>query len=212
MNCRYAWIKGLALTLLVAGCSSTTITGSWKSPDYTGQVKKIYLVGIAKQETTRRIFEDEFRKQLATYGVTGVSSYNDLPDSGEVDKEIIAAKVRDSGADSVLLTRAISKRTEQVVNSGRISSYDYGPRSGYYPDPYYRNYGSYYARSREITYQPATVSQFEIVTVEANLYSASSAELIWSAQLETIVEANLEKLLADLIETITKDLKSDGLI
>jgi hypothetical protein len=65
MNSRNKWIGLLTLALLVAGCFSTTLTGSWKSPDYTGQVKKVYIIGIAKQEPTRRIFEDEFRKQFA---------------------------------------------------------------------------------------------------------------------------------------------------
>lgn len=210
MNSRQlcSWLVAL---LLLVGCSSTVVTGSWKDPSYSGQVKKIYVVGIAKQETTRRIFEDEFRKQLASFGVTGISSYKDLPTSAEVNKEVIEAKIRANGADSVLLARAIGKRTEEVVNPGRVTSYDTGPR-GYYPDPYYRNYGNYYARSRDIVYQPATVSQFEVVTIEANLYNAANAELIWSAQLETIVEENLDKLLADFIETVTKDLKAKGLI
>ena len=211
MNSRTLWSGLMILALLVTGCSSTIVTGSWKDPNYSGQVKKVYIIGIAKQETTRRIFEDEFRKQLAPFGVTGIASYNDLPASEEVKKEAIEAKVRANGADSVLLARAIGKRTEEVVNPGRISSYDYGPR-GYSPAPYYRNYGSYYARSRDITYQPATVSQFEVVTIEANLYNADTADLIWSAQLETVVEENLDKLLADFIETVTKDLKSKGLL
>lgn len=211
MNFRRLCSGLIFIMLMIAGCSSTVVTGSWKDPNFNGQVKKVYVIGIAKQETTRRIFEDEFRNQLATYGVTGLSSYSDLPTSDKVDKEVIAAKVRDNGADSVLLARAIGKRTEEVVNPGRVTSIDYGPR-GYYPDPYYRNYGNYYARSRDIVYQPATVSQFEVVTIEANLYNAANAELIWSAQLETIVEDNLGKLLADFIETVTKDLKAKGLI
>jgi len=211
MNCRYVWSGMIILTLLFAGCSSTALTGSWKNPDYKSQIKKVYIVGIAEQDTTRRIFEDNFRNQLSLYGVTGISSYNDLPTKEVIDKEMIAAKVRANGADSVLMTRAIGKRTEQVVNPGRISSYDYGP-GGYYPAPYYRNYGSYYARSREIIYEPATVNQYQVATIEANLYSATNSELIWSAQLETMIDGNLEQILDDLIETITKNLKSDGLI
>jgi hypothetical protein len=198
------------LVLLIVGCASTIVTGSWKDPNYNGQVKKVYVVGIAKQETTRRIFEDEFSKQLATYGVIGISSYSDLPASEEINTEVIAAKVRTNGADAVLLTRAIGKRTEEVVNPGRI--YDYGPPGLYYPDPYYRNYGSYYARSRELVYQPATVSQFQVMTIEANLYDAKTSELIWSAQLETTVQDNLKALIDGFIETVIKDLKAKGLL
>jgi hypothetical protein len=36
--------------------------------------------------------------------------------------------------------------------------------------------------------------------------------LIWSAQLETVVEGNMDKLITDFIETVTRDLKEKGLI
>ena len=205
----------VSAVMLLSACSSTVVTGSWKSPDFTGKIQEVYIIGIAKQESTRRIFEDEFRRQLASYGVAGVASYADLPMSTETNQDAIAAKVKMNGADSVLMTRAVGKRTEQIVNPGYISRPGYGSGyggGGYFPDPYYRNYGSYYARSYDVVYQPATVSEFEIVTVEANLYNAASGELIWSAQLETMVEGNLGKLIVDFVATVTKDLKEKGLL
>lgn len=203
-----------AIALLVA-CSSTTLSGSWKSPDYRGQIHKTYIVGVAKNETTRRMFEDQFAQELQTYGVTGVSSYKDIPDSQNASQETISARVNKSGADSVLMTRVTGKRTEEVVTPGRISGYDTGPRYGgypYSPSPYYRNWGSYYDRRFEATYEPATVTQFQVATIEANLYDATSGNLIWSAQLDTIIEDNIQKLVGDFIKTVTKDLRQQGLI
>jgi len=201
--------------MMLYACSSTVVTGSWKSPDFSGKIKKVYILGIAKQESTRRIFEDEFRRQLATYSVTGLPSYHDLPVDTKINQDAIAEKVKQKGADSVLMARAVGKRTEQVVNPGYISRPGYNSGyagAGYSPDPYYRNYGSYYARSYDVVYQPATVSEFEIVTVEANLYNAASGQLIWSAQLETVVENNLGKLIVDFVATVTKDLKDKNLL
>jgi len=208
---RIFWLTLIITGLVLGACSSTVITGSWKNPDFTGRVKKVYVVGIAKQETTRRIFEDGFSKQLAMMGATGIPSYGDLKIDEETNQDVIAARIKAHGADSVLMTRAISSRTEQVVNPGYVSAPAYGGR-GYYPDPYYRHYGGYYSRSYDMVYQPATVSEFRIVTIEANLYSAASDELIWSAQLETVVEANLEALIDDFIAAVTKDLKDKGLL
>ena len=216
MGNRIALLALLTAGLVLSACSSTMITGSWKDPDFSGKVKKVYVVGIAKQETTRRIFEDEFRKQLSTFGATGISSYNDMTINQETNQDLIAAKIKANGADSVLMARAVGSRTEQVVNPGYVSGTSYGPGRyggrGYSPDPYYRNYGSYYSRSYDVVYQPATVSEFQIVTIEANLYSAASGNLVWSAQLETVVEANLDALIADFIEVVTKDLKEKGLL
>lgn len=197
--------------MLAAGCSSTTMSGSWKNPDYSGKVKRIYLVGIAKEELVRRMFEDQFAHILQEHGTTGLPSYRDLPLDEENGEGAIISEVHKNGADSVLLARAIGKRNEKVVNPGRVSSYDYGP-GPYYPAPYYRDYGSYYRRSHEYVYEPATVTEFEIITIEANLYDAASQSLVWSAQLETVVENNMNKLIKDFVKTVTKDLEKKGLI
>ena len=211
MGNRIALLALLTAGIVLSACSSTMITGSWKNPDFTGRVEKVYVVGIAKQETTRRIFEDGFSKQLATLGATGIPSYGDLKVNEETNQDLIAARIKANGADSVLMARAVGKRTEQVVNPGYVSGPGYGGR-GYYPDPYYRHYGGYYSRSYDVVYQPATVSEYQIITIEANLYSAASGELIWSAQLETVVEANLDALINDFIAVVTKDLKDKGLL
>jgi hypothetical protein len=209
MKLTHLWIFFVVSGLLLAGCSSTSLSGSWKSPEYNTQVQKVYIIGIAKQETNRRIFEDEFHRQLAPFGVSGLSSYNDLPSSEEVDEAKITANIRTNGADSVLMAHVTGKRTEEVVNPGRVSSYGGGPSYG---RPYYGNYGSYYNRRRDVIYEPATISQFEVITVEANLYDAKTSKLIWSAQLETIIEGDIQSLLTDFVKTVVKDLDSNNLI
>lgn len=207
----------LATIFLTAlGCSSTTMSGSWRSPDYSGQISKVYIVGMSRQETGRRIFEDGFGRQLAAFGVETISSYKDFPVAEETHKETIAEKVATNGCDSVLLSRVLGKRTEQVVTPGRVTSYSYGPyysRRGYYrPTPYYRDWGSYYNRSHQMVYQPPTVTTFEVVTIESVLYDTRSGELIWSAQLETVTERSLDKMITDFIETVVEDLATQKLI
>lgn len=213
----------LLIIFLISACSSTTLTGSWRSPDYTNPVKKVYIVGVSKQETSRRLFEDKFGQSLQTYGVETVSSYKDLKNNQDADLDLLTKKVRANGADALLLTRILGKRTEEVVNPGRVSGYSSAPsyydRDGYYPDrgvyrpePYYRNYRSYYDRRYEMTYEPATISQFQVVTIESNLYDSASGELIWSAQLETVLDGTMESMIHDFIEVVTKDLHEQGVI
>ncbi len=209
----------LALTLL-AGCSSTTLSGSWKNPEYNGNIKNLYIVGIAKQETNRRILEDDFSRQLASHGVTTISSYTDIKNSDEIDEFKIAQNIKKNGADSVLIAYATGKRTEEVVHPGRISTYSNGRyynRPSFsgdrYQDRFYApRYSDNFRYSREVVYQPATITQFEVVTVEANLYDANSKEMIWSAQLETTVDGDIQSLLQDFVKTVIKDLDSKGLI
>lgn len=213
----------IAAAVLLAGCSSTTLSGSWKSPDFQGKVNTIYLVGVSNNETNRRMFETQFALELTVYGVTGIPSYKDLPDAQGVGKEVIEARMKKSGADSMLITRLVGTRTEEVVTPGRISEYRLSPYRShgyprsyaypYAPAPHYRYWGGYYDRCcSELIYEPPMVTRYEVATIEANLYEARSGELIWSAQLETVIESDLEEMVADFIKTVSRELRQQGLI
>ena len=211
-------ILGVVLTgLVVVACSSTTMSGSWSSPDHKQQIENVYIIGISQNEIHRRIFEDTFGRQLASHGVKTVSSYNDLPANEESNREDIIKAMTDNGCDSVLLTKLVSQRTETVTNPGYVSGYSSGPyyggrRGGYGRPAYYNSWGSYYNRSYDVVYQPPTTTTFVVLTVESVLYDLKTEEMIWSAQLETFDEGNIEKMMQDFVNEVTKDLKKNGLI
>ncbi|MDT8440838.1 MAG: hypothetical protein RQ723_04165 [Desulfuromonadales bacterium] len=209
-------LAALLLTMLTVGCSSTTLTGSWASPELIQPVDKVYVVGISRHETHRRIFEDEFGRQLQQYAVRTHSSYKDFKDVQNVELDVILEKVRAVGADSLLMTRIMGKRTEEVVNPARVTGYTYDhpfySRGGYSPRPYYRNYRDYYDRRYELTYEPATITRYQIVTLESNLYASASGDLIWSAQLETTMTESLEKMVEDFIKVVIGDLNRQGVL
>ncbi len=95
--------------------------------EYVKPVKKVYIVGVSKQETGRRSFEDEFGQKLKEYGIATVFSYKDLKNNQEADLDLITEKVKANGADTLLLTRILGRRTEEVVNPGRVSGYSSAP-------------------------------------------------------------------------------------
>jgi hypothetical protein len=193
----------LATAALLAACSSTTLTGSWKDPAFRGPVQKIYIVGIAKVDLNRRIFEDSFARELEVLGTKALPSYRDLPLSDQDSQAAITAQLNKSGADSILLARVTDRRIEQVTSPGYATTY-YGGGGGW---------GGYYNSSYSQTmYTPSTTTEFQIATIEANLYETKTGKLIWSAQLETVIENNLDKLFTDFAKTVTTDLKKDGLI
>ncbi|MBW2451535.1 MAG: hypothetical protein JRE16_00430 [Deltaproteobacteria bacterium] len=215
MRIAVQWICLTIIAMLATACSSTTMSGSWASPDFQGQIKNVYIIGITKNEINRRIFEDTFDRALGKYGVKGVSSYKDLPAEQEANKDAIKERMLANGTDSVLLTQLIDQRTESVTTPGRVSGYSSGPYygdRGYYDRPYYRNWGSYYDRRYDITYEPPTTTQFVVLTVESVLYDLKTEEMIWSAQLETVVDGNIDKMIQDFAEVVTKDLSEKGMI
>jgi len=213
----FARIIGLGIVvLLVAACSSTTMSGSWSDPAFKNKVKNVYIIGIAKNETTRRIFEDAFSGNLGTHGVRTVSSYKDLPNSEEVTREDIIKGMTDEGCDSVLLTKLVGQRQETVTTPGRVSGYSsgYGNRGGNYGNRggRYSNWGSYYGGRHDVVYTPPTSTEFTILTVESVLYDLQTEKMIWSGQLETIVEQNIEKNIQDFVIEVSKDMADKGII
>ncbi|RLB66767.1 MAG: hypothetical protein DRH08_05350 [Deltaproteobacteria bacterium] len=199
----------LALTmigLLVVACSSTSMSGSWSSDEYKGQIRNVYVIGLAKSKVNQRIFEDTFVRQLSAAGVNAIASYSDFPADKKMDKETIKQQMLENGSDSVLLTKLIGQRTELVTSPGSYS--------GYSSRPYYGGRGGWggYSRSYDVVYRPPTTTEFVVLTVESVLYDLKTEAMIWSAQLETVVEGNLEKMMQDYVETVDKDLKKNGLI
>ena len=209
----------MLIALLVAACSSTTMSGSWSDPAFTKKAKKVYIIGISKDETRRRIFEDSFGRQLTSQGIKTFSSYRDLPSNQDTDREAITQRMIEEGCDSVLITQLIDTRKETVTSPGRVSGYSSGPyyggrRGGAYGGRggYYNNWGSYYGRRTDIVYEPPTSTEFVIATVESVMYDLETEEMIWSGQLETVVEGNFEKMVQDFVNTVSKDLTEKGII
>lgn len=209
------------LTLIIIGiimvaCSSTDMTGSWTSSDFKGPIKKVYIVGIAKSEMNRRIFEDAFSNELFSQGVSSEASYRDITFSKEVNKEVVASKMAERGCDSVLLTRLVGQRKETVTTPAHVSGFSPGPYYGgygHYGRPgYYSSWRNYYGHPYDVFYEPATTTERVILTVESVMYDLKTEQLIWSAQFETVVEGSIDKMIEKYVKEVAKDLKGKKLI
>ena len=203
----------LAGLLLVACTTNTTVSGSWSDPAYEGQVKTVYLIGMSENIANRYIFEDTFSQRLATAGVSTIPSYVDFSEMASANRDEIRQRLASNGADSVLLTRLVAQRTEKLVIPKRFSASGYTAPPSYHIRPtYYSNWGRYYNRPIDVTYQPPDVDSSAVITVESVLYDVKSEKLIWAAQLETLVDGSIERMMREFVETVTHDLKSQGLI
>ena len=87
-------VNGLLLVslLLLMGCASTTVSGVWKDPSYSGPMTSLMVIAIAEKPVTRKMFEDEFVRELKARGINAVSSYNEFPNLEDLKREEIRAK------------------------------------------------------------------------------------------------------------------------
>lgn len=206
---RRHFAAGLALAftaLTIAACQSTTLENSWRDPQYKGPpLKKILVVGVANQATTRRTFEDEFVKQLAAGGVTGAQSYNYMPQSGQVDEATVKQALQRAGADGVLVTRFVRAQVNTEVDPGFVAGpgYPAGAGMGFYGG-YAGAWGGYY--------EPATVTQTVTLVLETRLYAVDDSTLLWSGTTDTFQPSDVQKDVAGFAEVIIAALKKQALI
>jgi len=205
-------LMGLALLgLLVTACSSTTVKNSWVKPGYSDKIENVYLIGIAKEEDYRRIFEETFKRRLSGQGVRAVTSHNDLPKDQENSRENIIKAMSANSCDSVLLTKLVRKRTEAGTKGQGINVVKTTPVPLYY-DPWYNSWGSYYNQGYSVVnIQPTTPGTTTLI-IESVLYDLKTGERIWAAQLETVEEIDPIKMIRDYVEAVTRNLEGKGLI
>jgi hypothetical protein len=205
-------LMGLALLgLLATACSSTTVKNSWVKPGYSDKIENVYLIGIAKEEDYRRIFEETFKRRLSGQGVRAVTSHNDLPKDQENSRENIIKAMSANSCDSVLLTKLVRKRTEAGTKGQGINVVKTTPVPLYY-DPWYNSWGSYYNQGYSVVnIQPTTPGTTTLI-IESVLYDLKTGERIWAAQLETVEEIDPIKMIRDYVEAVTRNLEGKGLI
>ncbi|TXT23293.1 MAG: hypothetical protein FD134_2224 [Gallionellaceae bacterium] len=189
----------VASTVLMACATATQPDEMWMDPSYRSLPKKIMVVGVSRKPVNRRIFEDEFVRQITAHNVEAVASYTVLPDELQGDHNAIAGKVKEMGADTVLITRVTGKKTVKT----------YVP--GFYPPPYYGTWPDYYGYGYNAMYSPGFMAEEEITVIETNLYDASNDRLIWGSTTEVVKRGSSQDRINRYIGIVMKAMAAQGL-
>lgn len=192
----------IQVAMLLSACASTQVNSVWKDPSYQVRPAKIFVIGVAKNPVNRRLFEDEFVLQLKSRGTEAIASYTVLADKRQDDQVAIAAKVKELGADTILITRTVSKKTVQV----------YVPGTAYYPPPYYGTWPDYYGYGYRYMYSPGYIAEDEYAVIETNLYETGHDKLVWSASSETIMGDTQQNLIKTYIKIMVNNMAKNGLL
>ncbi len=192
----------LAASMLLVACATATQPDEvWMDPSYHSLPKKILVVGVSRKPVNRRIFEDEFARQITAHGADAVASYTVLSDELQSDHQAIAGKVREVGADTVLITRVASRKTVKTYIPGM-----------FYPPPYYGTWQDYYGYGYNALYTPGYVSEDEITVIETNLYDASNDKLIWGSSTEVVTRGSAQERINRYIGIVMKAMAAHGLL
>jgi len=105
------WASMVAVLILFTACAATKLTSVWKDETYQGHPAKIMVIAVSNTPATRRLIEDAFVKELQDYKTDAIVSYTALPDQSVTDKGAMNAKAKELGADAVLITKAVGRKT-----------------------------------------------------------------------------------------------------
>lgn len=196
---------GLFLCLfLLSSCSTSRLLTSWENEAHKSYViDHVLVIGIAKNETKRRIYEDTFTDSLVDSGINAVASYTASQQPIEPDEKQLREVIRKTNADSVLITHLVSANEK---NSYQPHSTIIGTNS------YSRGLYGYYPMIYNSVYQSGSYLTKTKVVLETSLYDVKTEERIWTAQTESIDPVMTRKYYQQLIDLFLDDLKNKKLL
>jgi hypothetical protein len=190
-------------TILLATCTSTKITSSWREPNKQVSVDKLHkvlVVALFKNETSRHKAEDQMAVYLKGKGIV---SYSYLGSNFDKSNEnALREKIRADGFDGAVTMRLVDVDKEKVYNPGNTSLYP----------PYFRNFSGYYYRSWSFYSTPGYYSDTKTYTIETNVYSIKEDKIIWSGLTETTNPDGLKKITEEVAKVVFKKMVQEGFI
>jgi hypothetical protein len=188
----------LGAALVLAGCAtSTQFNAQWLNPQAGNRlpVKNVMVIGISRDTTARRVYEDTMVAQLAARGVKAQPSYRTLPDDGPAPQPAIEKAVRDASADAVLISRTVSVTNEVRVSPGMVMGPPYGFGWGGFYGYYHGMWSSAYAI-------PPSVYTVQNVVVDTRLFDARDFMVLWSGSSTTTPTSSMQTTIAEFVTTL----------
>ena len=199
-NMRRFPILLVPLVLALSSCSSTRVEGTWMHPSFGGRsvVGPVLVVGLMRDQTVRRLYEDDMAAKLAVRGVAAIKSYDVVaaPFGGKADPVVEAA--RRQGARYLLSSAVIGHRKETVVYNDPPPIVGYG---GWYS----RNWGMGVAG-------PTTIRQYDVFAVETSLFDVATERIEWTVRTRSTAGSDIAADVRDFADAILTELTKAGLL
>lgn len=181
---------------LLTACAPIKSLDIWKEETYTRSPQKVLVIALAQEKSVREQFENVLANELADRGVEVSRSYKVLPDpKTKPDREVVLAKVRELGVDSVMVARSISKKEVRNHQYGGVilggsAVYTGGDWYGY-------SYGYGYNRQYDT----------DFFTLSTKLYDVNSKKPVWSYISQVKVEGSKQGAVNLLVPAIVEQLE-----
>ena len=194
-------LSAVVMTILVSCGPSTKIEKSWMEPGASvspAASNKTLVVAMVKDETSRRVIEDQLSKRL---GNGAVSSYTIV--SSEMLKgaseDALRQKVTEGNFTHILLMRLADIEKETSYVPGTTTSF-------------YGGYGRYYGYGAGMYSTPGYYTTDKNYFVETTVYTVNPDKLVWTGTTKTVNPSKLDKAVNEIADAISEKMKKDGFL
>ncbi|MEM7485292.1 MAG: hypothetical protein AAF348_08785 [Bacteroidota bacterium] len=197
--------------LLLAGCSSTKLVSTWKSPDIVlFDAYKVLVVGMTEDEDVRAAFETRLAEKLRANGVEAMRSMDlfdvEFTSSKKSEEELseVEEQLLEKGFDAILFTKVVGTENRRTLK-GKINSFN----------DMYTRFSTDYLDNQDIYYNSEDHETFNIYNAETSLYCIcvdKERELIWRGNLDIIEPVKIEKTIDSYVKTIANAMKEQDVI
>ena len=198
--------------ILVSCSTSTSITGSWKSDDFTpnDQHGKVFIAALTPATNVQNSIENSLAAAARERGIEAATSHQvftkKFTKDNQPSKEEILKIVKEQNATAIFTVTLKDQESETRYVPGTTSYYtpmNYG---------YYGRFNNYYNTVYPMTYDPGYYTEDKIYYLESNLYDTNTEELIWSAQSKTVNPGDVASFAKGYTKAMIKELIKDGVL
>ena len=191
----------IVITALVSCGPSTKIEKAWMEPGATvttSAPNKTLVIAMVKDETSRRVIEDQLVKRISG---TSVASYTLVSTDmlKEASEESLKKIVTDGKFTHILLMRLADVEKETSYVPGTTTSF-------------YGGYGRYYGYGAGMYSSPGYYTTDKNYFVETTVYSINPDKLIWTGTTKTVNPSKLNKAVNDIADVVAEKMTKDGFL
>lgn len=199
---QFNFLLSVLVLFAIASCGpSTKIEKSWMEPGANvtkAAPNKALVIGVVKDETSRRVIEDQLVKRL---GAAGVASYTLISTDmlKAADEASLKKILTDGQFTHVLLMRLADVEKE--------TSYVPGTTTGFYG-----GYGRYYGYGAGMYSTPGYYTTDKNYFVETTVYTINPDKLVWTGTTKTVNPSKMEKTVNEIADVVAAKMKKDGFL
>ena len=171
----------LFMLLSISSCSTTQSLATWTDSEYKGgPLKKIVVIGVFKNLSSRKEFEEKTAKKISeNSGVEAVPSLRFLTPGVKYEHKNMEKIFSEKGFDGILIVRTKSVTNISTFVPGGNSLVRNVQRINY---PSYHNY---YLVTWKTVREPAYFDEAYVVSTESSLFLNSNDKMIWTMEKST---------------------------